>query len=105
MAQLAAVVGYAVVVAFTMLPVLTVIAVLLDTGQPERGWQLTAGYAAGLIALFVLASFGLASSLCRGSVTPVGSRSWPGCCWWRPPSPWATGTRIGRPPRGIAPNR
>ena len=60
MAQLAAVVGYAVVVAFTMLPVLTVIAVLLDTGRPARGWQLTAGYAVGLVALFVLASFGLA---------------------------------------------
>ena len=60
MAQLASVVGYAVVVAFTTLPVLAVIAVLLDTGRPARGWQLTAGYAAGLVVLFVVASFGLA---------------------------------------------
>jgi hypothetical protein len=37
MAQLASVVGYAVVVAFTTLPVLAVIAVLLDTGRPARG--------------------------------------------------------------------
>lgn len=60
MGHYATVAGYAVVVAFTTLPVLAVIAVLLDTGRPARGWQLTAGYAAGLIVLFVAASFGLA---------------------------------------------
>ena len=60
MGYYATVAGYAVVVAFTTLPILAVIAVLLDTGRPARGWQLTAGYAAGLVVLFVLASYGLA---------------------------------------------
>ncbi len=56
---LGAVSGYAVVVAITTLPVLAVIAVLLETGKAARGWQLTAGYAVGLTALFAAASFGL----------------------------------------------
>jgi threonine/homoserine/homoserine lactone efflux protein len=60
MAQYGAVVGYAVVVAFTVLPLLAVIAVLLDSERPARGWQLTAGYAFGLGMLFTAASFGLA---------------------------------------------
>jgi Sap, sulfolipid-1-addressing protein len=59
-AQFAAVGGYAVVVAFTVLPVLAVIAMLLDSRKPSRGWELTAGYAVALGALFAAASFGLA---------------------------------------------
>jgi hypothetical protein len=80
MAQLATVPGYALVVAFTMLPVLTVISGPSDTGPPERGWQLTSGYAGGLVALLILAAFGLGGvSLPRfrdaGGVEIVG-----GCC-------------------------
>lgn len=60
MAQIVAVVGYAAVVAFTVLPFLAVIAVLLDSGNPRRGWELTAGYALGLLSVFAAASFGLA---------------------------------------------
>lgn len=60
MAQIVAVGGYAAVVAFTVLPFLAVVAVLLDSGNPRRGWELTAGYALGLLAVFAAASFGLA---------------------------------------------
>lgn len=59
MADLAAVSGYAVVVAFTTLPVLAVIAVLLDSGKASRGWAVTCGYALGLAVVFAAASFGL----------------------------------------------
>lgn len=60
MADLASVTGYAIVVAITALPVLGVIAVLLDSGRAARGWVFTGCYASGLVVVFVVASFGLA---------------------------------------------
>lgn len=101
MAQLAAVGGYAIVVAFTMLPILAVTAVLLDSGRAARGWQLTAGYAVGLAVIFVAASFGLARlslpslrdhgaiELSAGVVLLLVAA---GLWWWRR-------TRAGRPHR------
>lgn len=59
MADVAAVSGYAVVVAITTLPVLAVIAVLLESGTASRGWALTGGYAVALALVFAAASFGL----------------------------------------------
>ena len=59
MADLASVSGYGLVVAVTTLPVLAVIAVLLDSGRASRGWVFTAAYALGLVVVFAAASFGL----------------------------------------------
>jgi hypothetical protein len=56
---LAAVSGFAIVVAITTLPVLAVIAVLLESGKAARGWSLTCGYAIALTGVFTAASFGL----------------------------------------------
>lgn len=55
-----AVTPYALVVAFTTMPVLSVLAVLLGTRRASRGLWLATGYAAGLLIVFTLAELGIA---------------------------------------------
>lgn len=51
--------GYALVVAFTTMPVLSVLAVLLGTRRASRGLWLSAGYAVGLAVVFGIATLGV----------------------------------------------
>lgn len=50
--------GYGLVVAFTTMPVMSVIAVLLGTNRAENGAWMTLGYATGLAIVFCLAALG-----------------------------------------------
>lgn len=52
--------GYALVVAFTTMPVLSGLGVLLGTRRASRGMWLAVGYAAGLAIVFALVTFGAA---------------------------------------------
>ena len=54
----ASITGYAVVVAFTTLPILAAIGVILGTRRASSGGWLAAGYAVGLAVVFVLAGLG-----------------------------------------------
>ena len=45
-------------VAFTALPLVTVVALLLDTRRPVVGWVFTGSYAAGIFLVYVFFSIG-----------------------------------------------
>lgn len=64
--------GYGLVVAFTTLPVLSVIGVLLGTRQASRGLWLALGYAGGLAIVFGLAAFGVAQLSWARRFRPTG---------------------------------
>lgn len=55
----AIVTGYALVVAFTTLPILSVVAILLGTRRASRGLWYAAGYAVGLAIVFGIALLGV----------------------------------------------
>ncbi|NUL44515.1 hypothetical protein F7P69_04805 [Cellulosimicrobium funkei] len=57
--SLLAATGYGLVVAFTTMPVISIIAVLLGTKKTSNGVWLTIGYASGLAVVFVLAVAGV----------------------------------------------
>jgi hypothetical protein len=53
------IVSLAVAVAFTVLPIVATVGILVDSGRASRAWMLTIGYAAGIAALFAAATAGL----------------------------------------------
>ncbi|MFS0892706.1 GAP family protein [Microbacterium sp. 179-I 3D3 NHS] len=56
---MAPIISLAIAVAFTVLPIVAIIGILVDTGRASRGWMLTAGYAVGLASVFLVATAGL----------------------------------------------
>jgi hypothetical protein len=50
---------FALTVAFTMLPIIGTLIVLLSSERASRGWLITAGYAAGLVLTMTAATVGL----------------------------------------------
>ncbi|WP_431278419.1 GAP family protein [Leifsonia poae] len=58
MKDVAEVLPFALTVAFTTLPVLLTLVVLLGTERASRGWLIAGGYAFGLAAVFMLAAVG-----------------------------------------------
>lgn len=67
-----AVTGYGLVVAFTTLPVISVIAVLLGTKKAANGVWFTVSYAIGLAIVFTLASIGVDQIRWPRTRTPSG---------------------------------
>lgn len=58
MTDVAEVLPFALTVAFTTLPVLLTLVVLLGTERASRGWLIAGGYAFGLAGVFILAAVG-----------------------------------------------